>query len=265
VLCKSFRVLAHIARPSCMPWPTSWSRGADEGSAIPIDGYVGLRGAVNWATVTERWPRFIYLIPGTANRRSGVFSQAGEGLSIGPLDRINCDDRYKHQTHSLGSKKPKKNDPTMTPTIRIVQPVFIVDTSSAACPPPDVVGLPHTPGHYVALRRIDKGPSGFLRSLRYFGPFQTLDAARLLQTSATALGIVGSPPLFAAVNAVAKNRSVAWTEPHRNASYANTQPAPQSQFSYRELPQSGTRQPRLGDATRQTQHNVHQERIRPCS
>jgi hypothetical protein len=110
----------------------------------------------------------------------------------------------------------------MKPSIRIVQPVFIVDSSSAECPPRHGVGQTPTPGHYVALRRIDKGPSGFLRTLRYFGPFPTLAVARLVQISATALGIVESPALFGVEDGAAKNLSAGRPEPRRSLRYCAT-------------------------------------------
>ena len=90
----------------------------------------------------------------------------------------------------------------VNPTIRFAEPIFLVDASAGSALS-GTGGRALEPGYYVVLRRIEKGPGGFVRTLRYFGPFATPVAARLLLTSAAALGIVASPAQLVAADGAA--------------------------------------------------------------
>lgn len=77
--------------------------------------------------------------------------------------------------------------------VRISSLSFLVSSRQQACRYETHDGAPLAPGHYVALWPIGACRSTYGRELRYLGPFMTQSAARLMQTSAMALGLLEIP------------------------------------------------------------------------
>jgi hypothetical protein len=74
--------------------------------------------------------------------------------------------------------------------VRIESPVLLVSSRHNACHYETPDGGPLAPGHYLVLWPTGAKRSHYGRECRYFGPFATMAAARLAQTSALGLGIV---------------------------------------------------------------------------
>jgi hypothetical protein len=77
--------------------------------------------------------------------------------------------------------------------VHVLTPAFLVNSAQHACRYETDDGRVLAPGYYLALGPHGAIPSTYRRDVRYFGPFACPIATRLLQTSATALGIVEKP------------------------------------------------------------------------
>ena len=84
-----------------------------------------------------------------------------------------------------------KNRFTRLEAVRVDSPIFLVSSTHHACRYETGAGNQMMPGHYLVLWPSWANQSFYGRELRYFGPFGARDIARLLETSALALGIVG--------------------------------------------------------------------------
>ena len=90
----------------------------------------------------------------------------------------------------MRSKKRRGERWVWCEVVRVDCPQFLVSQTHRACRYATGDGAPLTPGYYLALWPSGACRSTYGRELRYFGPCPTQSAARLLQTSATGLGII---------------------------------------------------------------------------
>lgn len=80
---------------------------------------------------------------------------------------------------------------------------FLINSRQQACRYETADGCVLAPGHYLVVSPVGSNTASYGRTSRYFGPVPTLTAARLLHTSALALGIVATAeerPAYAPVD-----------------------------------------------------------------
>ena len=88
------------------------------------------------------------------------------------------------------SEAKLKTEFSRSEVVRVDSPSFLVSSAHRACRYEAGAGIQMSPGHYLVLWPVEADQSLYGRELLYFGPFVTLDVARLLEASVLALGIV---------------------------------------------------------------------------
>lgn len=97
---------------------------------------------------------------------------------------------------------------TLHEIVRVVQPDFLINASRRACRYETADGSALEPGYYFALWPARATTRRYDRRVRYFGPFETPEEARVVQGCAAYIGLVaaadntrhdGCPPLTQAV------------------------------------------------------------------
>jgi hypothetical protein len=83
----------------------------------------------------------------------------------------------------------KRKNKAIHEIVRVVEPAFLVNSLKQACRYETSDGQPLTPGYYFVLWPAGVEARIYTPVVRYFGPFDTLQEAALVQRCAEFLGI----------------------------------------------------------------------------